>query len=70
MERGEAWHWALRLAIQPAGLIGLVSLVKGEEGNRGFWLGLPWQGMGLMTEACGWANDFWFKALGVQVPAQ
>jgi RimJ/RimL family protein N-acetyltransferase len=38
--------------------------VKGGDDNRGFWLGLPWQGRGLMTEACAWANDFWFETLG------
>jgi len=67
VERGEAWHFGLQVAAKPAGLIGLVSLVKGEEDNRGFWLGLPWQGLGLMTEACAWANDFWFDALGFPV---
>jgi RimJ/RimL family protein N-acetyltransferase len=64
MERGEAWHWSLRLTASPEQLIGLVSLVKGGEDNRGFWLGLPWQGRGLMTEACAWTNDFWFETLG------
>jgi len=63
MERGEAWHWTLRLQSEPSRLIGLISLVKGKEDNRGFWLGLPWQGRGLMSEACAWANDFWFDTL-------
>ncbi len=63
MERGEAWHWSLRLKTDPARLIGCISLQKGEDKNRGFWLGLPWQGKGLMTEACGAANDFWFNTL-------
>ena len=67
MERGEAWHWSLRLRAAPEQLIGTVSLVKGEEDNRGFWLGLPWQGQGLMTEACAWVNDFWFETLGFPV---
>ena len=67
MERGEAWHFGLRVAADPPGLIGLVSLMPGEEDNRGFWLGLPWQGLGLMTEACAWANDFWFDTLGFKV---
>ncbi|MDE3187247.1 MAG: GNAT family N-acetyltransferase [Acidobacteriota bacterium] len=64
MERGEAWHWTIRLASEPARVIGLISLVKGEQDNRGFWMGLPWQGNGYMTEACAWANDFWFETLG------
>jgi len=67
MERGEAWHWTIRLRNEPGRLIGLISLVKGEEDNRGFWLGLPWQGQGLMSEACEWANDFWFEELGLSV---
>jgi RimJ/RimL family protein N-acetyltransferase len=67
IERGEAWHWTLRLAAQPDRVIGIISLVKGEEDNRGFWLGLPWQGQGLMSEACAWANDYWFETLGFPV---
>jgi RimJ/RimL family protein N-acetyltransferase len=67
MERGEAWHWTLRLRSEPSQMIGLISLVKGEEDNRGFWLGASWQGRGLMSEACAWANDFWFDALGFPV---
>ena len=41
--------------------------MKGEEDNRGFWLGVPWQGQGLMSEACIWVNDFWFETLGFPV---
>jgi RimJ/RimL family protein N-acetyltransferase len=63
MERGEAWHWTLRLRTAPSQMIGLISLMKGDGDNRGFWLGLPWQGRGLMSEACAWANDFWFETL-------
>ncbi len=66
MERGEAWHWSLRLAAEPDQLIGEIGLTKGED-NRGFWLGLPWQGQGLMSEACVWANDFWFEERGFPV---
>jgi RimJ/RimL family protein N-acetyltransferase len=28
---------------------------------------LPWQGQGLMSEACAWANDFWFETLSFPV---
>jgi RimJ/RimL family protein N-acetyltransferase len=66
-ERGEAWHWTLRLRTNPGQLIGKISLMKGEEDNRGFWLGVPWQGQGLMSEACIWVNDFWFETLGFPV---
>jgi RimJ/RimL family protein N-acetyltransferase len=64
VERGEAWHWTIRLATGPERLIGMISLMRGED-NRGFWLGLPWHRQGIMTEACVWANDFWFERLGM-----
>lgn len=41
IQRGEAWHWSIRLAEQPEQLIGVIGLVKGQSDNRGFWLGLP-----------------------------
>jgi [ribosomal protein S5]-alanine N-acetyltransferase len=44
-------------------MIGSIALMKGEKNNRGFWLGLPWQRQGLMTEACEAATDFWFNTL-------
>ncbi|HZI32146.1 MAG TPA: GNAT family N-acetyltransferase, partial [Candidatus Binatia bacterium] len=31
--------------------------------NRGFWLGLPWHGQGLMSEACDVVTDYWFEVL-------
>jgi RimJ/RimL family protein N-acetyltransferase len=65
--RGEQWVWALRLKTAPNRIVGVLDLRRGGEDNRGFWLGLPWQGQGLMTEACAWANDFWFDALGFPV---
>ena len=46
VERGDAWHWTLRLKSSPGRLIGSISLMKGETNNRGFWLGLPWHGQG------------------------
>jgi RimJ/RimL family protein N-acetyltransferase len=63
MDRGEAWHWTLRLKTAPDQIIGYLNLRAGDEDNRGFWLGLAWQGQGLMSEACAWANDFWFDQL-------
>jgi [ribosomal protein S5]-alanine N-acetyltransferase len=66
-ERGDAWHWTLRLKSDPERLIGSIALVKGEEINRGFWLGLPWHGQGLMSEACGVVTDYWFETLGYQM---
>jgi ribosomal-protein-alanine N-acetyltransferase len=65
MDRGDEWHWTLRLRTEPAQLIGFISLMKRAGDNRGFWLGLPWQGQGLMTEAATAVTDFWFDILGL-----
>jgi [ribosomal protein S5]-alanine N-acetyltransferase len=63
MERGDAWHWSLRLKTAPEQMIGSIGLFRGETDNRGFWLGLPWHGHGLMTEAVVAVNDYWFDVL-------
>lgn len=72
MERGEAWHWTIRLLTEPERIIGAISLIRDsptESGgdNRGFWLGPAWWGQGLMSEACVWVNDYWFDVLGFDV---
>jgi [ribosomal protein S5]-alanine N-acetyltransferase len=67
MARGDAWHWSLRLRSAPDQLIGCISLHRDSTDNRGFWLGLPWQGQGLMTEACDVVTDFWFFTLNYPV---
>jgi [ribosomal protein S5]-alanine N-acetyltransferase len=61
---GDTWNWTLRLKSEPDRIIGNLELRRGAEDHRGFWIGLPWQNAGLITEACAWANDFWFDALG------
>ena len=66
-ERGEAWHWSLRLRTEPTQIIGVINLAKGDGPNRGFWLAPPWQGQGLMSEAAAWVNDYWFDTLGFPV---
>lgn len=63
VDRGEEWHWTLRLKSQPSRVIGCISLMRAENQNRGFWLGLPWQGQRLMSEACDAVTDYWFKVL-------
>lgn len=63
MERGEAWHWTLRLKSAPEKMIGFISLLKNENENRGFWLAPEWQGRGLMSEACDAATEYWFETL-------
>jgi RimJ/RimL family protein N-acetyltransferase len=62
MERGEQWHWSLRLKSNPGQLIGSIALMQGDN-NRGFWLGIPWQGQGLMSEAVYVVTDYWFNVL-------
>lgn len=63
-ERGDEWHWTLRLLTAPDTIVGAIGLVKGEEENRGFWLAPEYRGRGLMTEACAWTSDFYFEVLG------
>jgi [ribosomal protein S5]-alanine N-acetyltransferase len=66
IESGEEWAWTLRLREVPDQIIGAISLGCREDNNRGFWMGLPWQGRGLMSEAVVVTNDFWFDVLCFQ----
>jgi ribosomal-protein-alanine N-acetyltransferase len=63
VERGDEWAWTLRLKSNPNQLIGAISLFRSETDNRGFWLGLPWQRQGFMSEACEAVTGFWFNVL-------
>ena len=69
IERGDEWHWTLRLKTAPEQVIGSIGLMRGKlEGyNRGFWIAPEWEGRGLMTEAVIAANDYWFNVLGFEV---
>ena len=68
VERGEQWHWMLTLKDDPEKkIIGSICLVLSGPVNRGFWLALPWQRQGLMTEAVSAVNRFWFEELGQPV---
>src|ERR1700675_4623313 len=67
IERGDEWHWTLRLKQSQAQHIGAISLHKDAADNRGFWLGLPWHRQGLMTEAAIAVNDYWFDVLGFEI---
>src|SRR5271165_2787490 len=62
IERGEEWHWTLRLKAAPDQIIGAISLMKGEN-NRGYWLIPEMHRKGLMTEAVIAVNDYWFEVL-------
>jgi len=64
--RGEEWHWTLRLKTAPAHVIGCINLKRSSDSNhenRGFWIGIPWQRQGLMTEAADAVNEYWFNTL-------
>jgi [ribosomal protein S5]-alanine N-acetyltransferase len=63
MERGEEWHWTLRLKDQPNQLIGEITLSTRKDDHRGFWMDPRCQRRGLMTEACDAVTDYWFNAL-------
>ncbi len=64
IERGEEWHWMLRLKDDPESkVIGSISLVRDGDNNRGFWIAQQWQGRGLMTEAAAEVTRFWFEDL-------
>jgi RimJ/RimL family protein N-acetyltransferase len=67
MARGEEWHWGIRLKGGPDHIIGAINLTRTQPDHRGFWLALPWQGQGLMTEATAAVNDYWFDVLGFPV---
>ena len=63
MRNGVAWHWSIRPSDRPATLIGVVSLMDGDDDNRGCWLDPDWQGRGLATEAIEAVTAFWFTVL-------
>jgi [ribosomal protein S5]-alanine N-acetyltransferase len=63
VERGEAWHWTLRLKSDPGKIIGSIGLMRGDDKNRGFWIAPQWQKQGLMSEACDAVTDYWFTEL-------
>jgi [ribosomal protein S5]-alanine N-acetyltransferase len=67
MAAGTAWHWSIRRKTAPEELIGVISLRDKESDNRGFWIGLSWQGHGFMSEANDAVTDFWFDVLGKAV---
>ncbi len=66
--RGEKNVWAITLRAGPGDLIGSINLRAAHPGedNRGFWLGLPWQRQGLMTEAAHAVTAYAFDDLGWQ----
>lgn len=67
MACGAEWHWSVRLKTDPDQLIGSIGVFTKQDNNRGFWLGLPWQRQGLMTEATEAVTDYWFNELGFPI---
>jgi [ribosomal protein S5]-alanine N-acetyltransferase len=65
--QGDEWIWTIRLKENPSQLIGSIGLKRSDDENRGFWLGVDWQGRGLMTEATEVVTDYWFNMLGFPV---
>jgi RimJ/RimL family protein N-acetyltransferase len=63
IERGDECHWTLRLHARPTQIIGVISLFKNVDNNRGFWIATQFQRRGLMTEAVEAVNEFWFETL-------
>ena len=64
IQRGDEWHWTLRLKDDPAAkIIGSIALARQGNNNRGFWIAREWQGQGLMTEAAKEVTRFWFEDL-------
>ena len=56
-ESGLAYTFVIK---HPDGLIGVVGISRRDDGSYeiGYWLGEPWWGQGLMTEAVGRVVDF------------
>ena len=67
MEQGEAWHWTMRLKGQPDQVLGLISLMTGENDNRGFWVAPAWQQHGFASEAADAVTAYWFDVLKFSV---
>ena len=67
MAAGTEWHWTIRFKTAPDEMTGVISLMANADNHRGFWVGRPWQGRGIATEASTRATDFWFDELGREI---
>jgi len=68
MEKGTVMAWAICERDNPEQLIGVMDYFpndRGDLGNRGFWLAIPYQGRGYMTEATHAVQDYLFIELGI-----
>jgi len=61
----ETYIWGLVIKNLSSEVVGVIEdrLEEGEEDNRGFWLGEPFWGQGLMTEAVVATQDYIFHDL-------
>jgi RimJ/RimL family protein N-acetyltransferase len=68
---GRGWVWAIWEEGQFRGVVGIESVLRNllavrvDRAELGYWLGLPFHGRGLMTEAAGAATGFAFARLGL-----
>ena len=63
----DRWVWGIFMKTNPDELIGCVDLWReGRPENRGFWLGRPFWGQGLITEAVEPTIDYAFSHLGFE----
>lgn len=61
----DRWLWGLVEKTRPAHCIGGIELFRqGRPEQRGFWLGRPFWGRGLMSEAADAVTDHAFEELG------
>jgi [ribosomal protein S5]-alanine N-acetyltransferase len=68
IESEKRFSWAITITeADDDKLIGVIELTPyNDHDHRGFWLGLPYQRKGYMTEAVVVVNDFAFESLGLE----
>lgn len=69
MEKGESFVWVITLKSGDGEAIGVIDFHGRQRtggGDRGFWIGVPFQGKGYMTEAIAATNDFLFFEAGIE----
>ncbi len=68
IESQKRFSWAITVTdVGDDRLIGVIELMPyNDHDHRGFWLGLPYQRNGYMTEAVAVVNDFAFDDLGLE----
>ncbi|MCB1531273.1 MAG: GNAT family N-acetyltransferase [Alphaproteobacteria bacterium] len=68
MEEGKQFSWAITLK-ESGEFMGRVDyrLYDGQKPDRGFFMGIPFQGKGYMTEAVMVTQDFMFFEYGLEV---